>query len=77
MYFDSCGQMTSGEIQLYQKTGIEFDHGKEAIQGNTDILQAANTSVCSDLCLFVLKSLTSGEQFQTNLNHMKHYGRYI
>ena len=45
IYFDSYGQITHVEIQRYLKTGIEFDRGKEVIQRNTDIAQAANTSV--------------------------------
>ena len=64
------------EIQRYLKTGNEFDRGKEVIHGNTDIVQAANTSVYDHLCLFVLRSLTSGEEFQSILNHMQHYGGY-
>ena len=64
------------EIQRYLKTGSEFDHGKEVIQRNTDIVQADNTSVCGHLRLFVLKSLTNGEEFQSILNHMQHYGGY-
>ena len=64
IYFDSYGQMTPVEIQRCLKTCSEFDRGKEVIQRNTDIVQAANTSVCGHLCLFVLKSLTSGEEFQ-------------
>ena len=61
------------ELQRYLKTGIEFDRGKEVIQRNTDIVQAANTPVCGHLCLFVLKSLASGEI----LDYMQHYGVYI
>ena len=57
-------------IQRYLKTGSEFARGMEVIQRNTDIVQAASTPVCGHLCLFVLKSLTSGEQFQSILNHM-------
>ena len=76
IYFDSYGQITHVEIQRYLKTGREFDHGKEVIQRNTDIIQAANTSVYGHICLFVLKSLANGEQFQTVLNHRKHYGGY-
>ena len=57
-------------IQRYLKTGISFVRGKEVIQRNTDIVQAANTPVC----LFVLKSLASGgEKFQTILDNMQHY----
>ena len=56
IYFDSYGQITPVEIQRHLKTGNEFDRGKEVIQRNTDIVQAASTSVCCHLCLFVLKS---------------------
>ena len=76
IYFDSYGQMTPLEIQRYLKTGSEFDRGSEVIQRNTDIVQASNTSVCGPLCLFVLKSLTNGEQFQTILNHISRYDGY-
>ena len=62
------------EIQRYLKTGNEFKRGKEVIQRNTDIVQAASTSVYDHLCLFVLKSLANGEEFQSILNHMHPYG---
>ena len=64
------------EIQRYLKTGSQFDRGKEVIQRNTVVVQAVNTPVCGHLCLFVLKSLTSGDEFQSILNHMQHYGGY-
>ena len=70
IYFDSYGLITPVEIQRYLKTGSEFDRGKEVIQRNTDIVQAVNTPVFGHLCLFVLKSLTNGEEFQSILNHM-------
>ena len=73
-YFNSYGQITPLEIQRYLKTGIEFKHGSEVIQRNTDTIQAANMSLCGHCCLFVLKSLTNGEKFQSILNHMLHYG---
>ena len=76
IYFDSYGQITTVELQRYIKTGSEFDCGKEVIQRNTDIVQAVNTSVCGHLFVFVLKSLTNGEEFQSILNHMQHYGGY-
>ena len=75
-YFDSYGQIPPVEIQRYLKTGSEFDRGKEVIQRNTDIVQAVYTSVRDHLCLFVLKSLTSGEKFQSILNHIQHYSGY-
>ena len=62
------------EIQRYLKISSEFDRGKEVIQRNTDIVQTVNTSMCIHLCLFVLKSLTSGELVQSILNHMQNYG---
>ena len=73
-YFDSYGQITPVEIQRYLKAGSKFDRGKEVIQRNTDIVQAANASVCDHLRLFVWKSLASGSQVQSILNHMQHYG---
>ena len=73
---DSYGQIIPMKIQRYLKTDSEFDRGKEIIQSNTDIVQAASTPVCGHLCLFVLKSLTNGEEFQSILNHMQHYGGY-
>ena len=73
IYFDSYGQITPVEVQRYLKTGTEFVRGKEVIQRNTDIVQAPNTVVCGHLCLYVLKSLASGETFQTILNHMHGY----
>ena len=62
------------EIQRYLKTSIEFVRGREVIQRNTDIVQAVNTRGCGHLCLFQLKSLANGEQFQRILDHMQHYG---
>ena len=73
-YFYSYGQITPMEIQRYLKRIIEFKRGSEVIQRNRDILQATNTSVRGYLCLFVLKSLTNGEMFQSILNHIRHYG---
>ena len=59
-YFESYGQITPVEIQRYLKTCIEFKRCSEVLQRNTVIVQAANTSVCGHLYLFVLKSLTKG-----------------
>ena len=62
--------ITPVEIQRYLKIakGSELDRGKEVIQRNTGIVHVANTSVYGHLCLFVLKSLANGKQFQTILN---------
>ena len=35
IYFDSYGQFPPLEIQRYQKTGSEFDHVSEVMEGNT------------------------------------------
>ena len=40
IYFDSYGQITPVEIQRYLKINSEFDHRKEVIPRNTDIVQA-------------------------------------
>ena len=74
IYFDSYVQITPVEIQRNLKTDSDFDRGKEVIQRNTNIIKAVSTPVCGHLCLFVLKSLTKGEEFQSILNHMQHYG---
>ena len=60
------------DIQRYLRTGREFHRGKELIQRNTDIVQAANTSVSG--LLFVLKSLARGNQYPSYPNYMQHYG---
>ena len=70
IYFDSYRQITPVDFQRYLNTGSEFDRGKEVIQRNTDIVQAASTPVCGHLWLFVLKSLANGEEFLSILNHM-------
>ena len=59
------------EIERYLKTSNEFDRGKEVIHRHTDIVQGVNTSVFGHLRLFVLKSLTNGETFQSILGYWK------
>ena len=68
IYFDSFGQITPIEIQNYLKTSKE--KGIAVIQRNTDAVQAINTHVCGQLCLFVLKALSSGWSFQQVLNKL-------
>ena len=58
------------ETKWYLKTCSQFNYRKEVIQRTADIVQAGNTSVCGHLCLFALKSLANGEQFQSILNHI-------
>ena len=68
IYFDSYGQITPLEIQNYLKTSKE--KGVAVIQRNTDAVQAINTHICGQLCLFVLKALSSGWSFQQVLNKL-------
>ena len=68
IYFDSYGQITPLEIQNYLKTSKE--KGIAVIQRNTDAVQAINTHICGQLCLFVLKALSSGWSFQQVLNKL-------
>ena len=62
IYFDSFGQTTPVEIQIYLKTKKEYETGRAVIQRNTGIVQQVNTHVCGHLCLFVLSSLTRKHQ---------------
>ena len=56
------------EIQRYLKTGSEFDRGKEVIQRNTDIVQISYRYRTD------IVQIANGEEFQSILNHMRHYG---
>ena len=73
IYFDSFGQITPVEIQKYLKTKHEFNKNTLCIKRNTDIVQAENTCICGHLCLYVLKSLADGKNFQDTLNTLQHY----
>ena len=66
IYFDSFGQITLSEIQKYLKKKDE----DKVIQRNTDIVQTEGSSICGHLCLFVLKSLSSGNSFRDTLNYL-------
>ena len=68
IYFESFRQITPLEFQRYFETESEFERGQKVIQRNTDIVQAPNTVVCGHLCLYVLKALSSGREFQEILN---------
>lgn len=72
IYFDSFGQITPLEIQVYLKTKNECGLG--VIQRNTDIVQPINTHICGHLCLFVLRALM-GEHwsFTVVLNKLNGY----
>ena len=71
VYFDSFGQITPIEIQKYLKTSQEIKKNAMVIQRNTDIVQAINSSNCGQLCLAVLKALTSGVSFQQIINTLR------
>ena len=77
IYFYSSGQIPLLEIQRYLKTSGEFDHHSEVIQRNTDIVQAANTSVCGHLCLFILKSLERRTVSNDSKSHAALWWIYI
>ena len=68
VYFDSYGQVTLHEVQVYLKK--ENEMGKEVIQRNTDIVQAPGTKICGHLCLYVLKSLSDGMRFRNVLKSL-------
>ena len=71
IYFDSFGQITPIEIQNYLKKNKEKEVA--VIQRNTDVVQAINTHICGQLCLFVLKALSNGWSFQQVLNQLDGY----
>ena len=74
IYFDSFGQITPIEIQKYLKTSEEIKKNAMVIQRNTDIVQAISSSNCGQLCLVVLKGLTSGVSFQQIINTLRCHG---
>ena len=68
IYFDSFGCITPKEIQKYLKTSKEYKNNILCIQRNTDQVQQPNTQICGQLCLYVLKNLSDGRQFQDIIN---------
>ena len=71
IYFDSFGQITPIDLQKYLKTKDEFASDDAVIQRNTDIVQVPNTSICGQLCLYVLDELAKGVKFQEVINSLK------
>ena len=59
IYFDSYGIQPPKEIIKYLGKGIEY---------NTDQLQPRETVFCGHLCLYVLKELNEGVDFQSIIN---------
>ena len=68
IYFDSFGCITPIELQNYLKTPLEFENNTRCIQRNSEQVQEANTQICGQLCLYVLKNLSQGKQFQNIIN---------
>ena len=68
IYFDSFGQITPLEIQRYLKTESEFERGGGS---NTEEYRHCPSTKYSSVwafCLYVLKALSSGREFQEILN---------
>ena len=59
IYFDSYGVQPPLEVIHYLGSSIHY---------NTDQLQPAGEVFCGHLCLYVLKELSEGHQFQDILN---------
>ena len=60
MYFDSYIVQPANEVVEYLKSPIRY---------NTDQLQPAGKVFCGHLCLYVLKELGMGHEFQSVLNN--------
>ncbi len=67
IYFDSFGCITPDELQRYMKTKTEYKDDILCIQRNTDQIQKPNTQICGQLCLYILKELSSGIKFKNVL----------
>ena len=71
IYFDSFGCITSDELQRYLKSKREYKDKILCIQRNTDQVQQPITQICGQLCLYVLKNLSDGKQFQDIIYTLK------
>ena len=61
IYFDSCGVQPPIEVIQYLGKPIHY---------NTDQVQPAGQVFCGHLCLYVLKELSTGHEFQKVLNKL-------
>ena len=68
IYFDSFGCICPEELQKYLKTTTEFQNKIPRIQRNSEQVQQPNTQICGQLCLYVLKHLCNGMNFQSIIN---------
>ncbi len=64
IYFDSFGCITPDELQRYMKTKREYKDNILCIHRNTDQIQKANTQICGQICLYILKELSAGRKYQ-------------
>ena len=71
IYFDSFGCITPDELQRYLKSKREYKDNILCIQRNTDQVQQPITQICGQLCLYVLKNLSDGKQFQDIIYTLK------
>ena len=70
-YFDSFGQDVPLELEKYLKSAEEYDNYKEVIRRNAIVLQHIDSSECGRLCLFVLKLLSDGWEYDDILQILK------
>ena len=79
-YFDSFGIITPLELQRYLKTPFEFENNKKVIFRNTERVQEFGTTICGELCLFMLSYLSSSPEFsfQSAINSIKngHFNQF-
>ena len=61
IYFDSYGVQPPNEVDEYLGSPIHY---------NTDQLQPVGKVFCGHLCLYVLKELSAGHEFQKVLNKL-------
>ena len=62
IYFDSYGVQSQIEVVKYLRS---------LIHNNTDQLQPAGQVFCSNLCLYILKELGAGHEFQNILKNAR------
>ena len=65
IYFDSYGIQPPLEMIDYLREKLGD------IQYNVEQIQPLNTFICDHICLFVLKELTKGENFQKVISSLK------
>jgi hypothetical protein len=64
-YFDSYGVQPPTEIVIYLKSSV-----KSPLLCNTEQIQPRGEVFCGHLCLYVLKQLSVGKNFQEIINYL-------